>query len=152
MPRIKKPTLEDSIVLATKLHEGQVDKNGKPYILHPLAVMLMGKNEKEHIVGVLHDTLEDCPITKKDLHDLGYSEEILEALDLLTKRPEEEKNYSAFIDRIIKSRNKLAISVKINDIRNNIDPNRFPRKPTEKDFNRRDKYLIAIVRLQNLIK
>lgn len=148
MPSLKKtksakPELEDAIALATKLHKGQVDKRGEPYILHPLAVMLKGKNEKERIVGILHDVLEDCPITKEDLRKLDYSEEILEALDLLTKRPEEEKNYSAFID----SGNRLAISVKINDIRNNLDPDRFARKPTERNFKRRDKYLIAIIRL-----
>ena len=142
-----KPELEDAIVLATRLHKGQVDKRGKPYILHPLAVMLKGKNKKERIVGVLHDTLEDCAITKENLRKIGYSEEILEALDILSKRTEEEKDYSAFIDRIIDSGNRLAISVKINDLRNNLDPDRFPRRPTEKDFKRRDKYLIAIVRL-----
>ena len=141
--RGRKPELGDAIVLATSLHKGQVDKVGEPYILHPLAVMLKGKCEKERIVGVLHDVLEDCLITKEDLRKLDYSEEILEALDLLTKRPEEEKNYSAFID----SGNRLAISVKINDIRNNLDPDRFARKPTERNFKRRDKYLIAIIRL-----
>ena len=145
--RGRKPELGDAIVLATSLHKGQVDKVGEPYILHPLAVMLKGKCEKERIVGVLHDVLEDCLITKEDLRKLDYPEEILEALDLLTKRPEEEKNYSAFIDRIIDSGNRLAISVKINDLGNNLDPDRFPRRPTEKDFKRRDKYLIAIVRL-----
>lgn len=148
MPRIKKPMIEDAILLATKLHKGQVDKIGEPYILHPLAVMLGGKNEKERIVGILHDVLEDCVITKVDLRKLGYSAEILEALDLLTKRPEEEKDYSAFIDRIVKSRNKLALVVKMRDIENNMEPSRFPTNPTEKDFSRQEKYKKALGELK----
>lgn len=33
-------TLEKAIIIATKVHSGQVDKGGHPYILHPLAVMM----------------------------------------------------------------------------------------------------------------
>lgn len=150
MSRIKKPTLEDAIFLATKLHKGQVDKIGEPYILHPLAVMLKGENENERITGVLHDVKEDCGITLEYLKKAGYPEKIIKALEFLTKLPEEEKDYSAFISRIAGSDNKLAISVKINDIKDNLDPKRFPKRATEKDFKRRDKYLIAITRLQNL--
>ena len=45
---ISKPTLQDAIALATKYHEGQVDKGGKPYISHPLRVMenMMLEDEK----------------------------------------------------------------------------------------------------------
>ena len=32
--------LEKAIIIATKTHSGQVDKEGHPYILHPLAVMM----------------------------------------------------------------------------------------------------------------
>lgn len=150
MPKLKKPTLEDAILLATKLHKGQVDKIGEPYILHPLAVMLMGENENEHMVGVLHDIMEDCGITSEHLKMVGYSKKIIKALELLTKLPKEEKDYSAFISRIAESGNKLAISVKINDIKNNLEIKRFPERATEKDFKRREKYLAAIIRLQSL--
>lgn len=152
MPKLKKPTLEDAIMFATKLHKGQLDKRREPYILHPLAVMLEGKNKNERITGVLHDVMEDCEIKTNDLRELGYSEEIIKALELLTKLPEEENDYSAFINRIGKSGNELAISVKINDIKNNLDKKRFPRKPKEKDFERRDKYLRAIFYLENIKK
>lgn len=152
MPKLKKPTLEDTIILATKLHKGQVDKRREPYILHPLAVMLDGKNKNERITGVLHDVMEDCGIKTSYLHELGYSEKIIKALELLTKLPEEENDYPAFINRIGKSGNELAISVKINDIKNNLDKKRFPRKPKEKDFKRRDKYLWAIFYLEKLKK
>ena len=139
-----KPTLEDAIILATRLHEGQVDKRKEPYILHPLAVMLEGRNEKERIVGVLHDVLEDTKVTVVGLRTRGYSKEILDALEILTKRPEEKGDYLSFIGRIIKSGNKLARVVKIRDIKNNTKASRFPKNPKIKDWKRRYKYEKAL--------
>jgi len=144
MSKKRKPTLEDAVLLAVKSHKGQVDKKGEPYILHPLAVMLDGINEEERIVGVLHDVLEDTKVTVVKLCLLGYSKEILDALNILTKRPDEEYNYPSFIRRIKESRNKLANVVKIRDIENNLKPSRFPKNPTENDFVRQDKYKKAL--------
>ncbi len=31
--------LEEAIILAAHAHQGQIDKAGKPYILHPLEVV-----------------------------------------------------------------------------------------------------------------
>jgi len=61
------PTLEDAIAFAVEAHHGQKDKNGQPYILHPLRVMLRLESERERIVGVLHDVIEDTPTTLDDL-------------------------------------------------------------------------------------
>ena len=49
--------LEKAIEIAVEAHRGQLDKAGKIYILHPMRVMLRGKNETEMIVGILHDTV-----------------------------------------------------------------------------------------------
>jgi guanosine-3',5'-bis(diphosphate) 3'-pyrophosphohydrolase len=49
--------VEQAIEIATKAHHGQVDKAGKPYILHPLRVMLAMDNDTDRIVAVLHDVL-----------------------------------------------------------------------------------------------
>jgi len=51
------PTFEDAILLAMKAHQGQRDKAGAPYILHPLRVMLSMETETEMIVAVLHDVV-----------------------------------------------------------------------------------------------
>ena len=48
-------TLERAIAIAATAHEGQVDKGGTPYILHPLKVMLRVNTLEERIVAVLHD-------------------------------------------------------------------------------------------------
>ncbi len=55
--------LEKAILIATYAHQGQVDKAGKPYILHPLRLMFSRKNETERICAVLYDVIEDTDIT-----------------------------------------------------------------------------------------
>jgi (p)ppGpp synthase/HD superfamily hydrolase len=68
------PTLEHAITLAVKIHQGQLDKYGQPYILHPLRVMFRLETELEQMVGILHDVVEDSDLTFADLRQMGYSE------------------------------------------------------------------------------
>lgn len=69
--QVQSPTLESSIALASTAHEGQVDRRNRPYILHPLEVMiaLTDPTEEEQMVAVLHDVLEDTYVTVDDLRD-----------------------------------------------------------------------------------
>ncbi len=127
--------LEKAIEIAVEAHRGQLDKAGKIYILHPMRVMLRGKNETEMIVGILHDSVEDTPITIDMLRKEGFSEEILAALECVTKRDGEE--YGAFISRILP--NPLATQVKLYDIEDNMNRDRIPY-PTPKDEARFAKY------------
>ena len=76
--------LEKAIRIATEAHEGQTDKAGKEYILHPLRVMNSCESETEKICAVLHDVVEDTDITLEHLGNEGFSDEILRGLDLLT--------------------------------------------------------------------
>jgi (p)ppGpp synthase/HD superfamily hydrolase len=72
-------TLERAIALAAKAHEGQYDKGGAAYILHPLRVMARVTTPEQRIVAVLHDVLEDTP-TLSDLAREGFPLKILAAL------------------------------------------------------------------------
>lgn len=141
------PTLEDAIILATNLHRGQLDKSGQPYILHCLRAMLnpLLQSEEEKIVAVLHDTIEDCGITFKDLHEFGYGNSVIEALGYVTKLPEEEADYEAFINRVITGP-IIARKVKLADLYDNADLLRFA-KPTEEDLIRAAKYEKAIKKI-----
>ena len=76
--------LNKAIEIAAKAHAGQVDKGGRPYILHPLRVMLHCEGETGKICAVLHDVIEDTEITPAFLRNEGFGMEILEALDCLT--------------------------------------------------------------------
>ncbi len=50
------------------------------------------QSDAEKIVAVLHDIVEDTPCLFQDLRDKGYSEQVIEAIDYLTRRGEEEGN------------------------------------------------------------
>ena len=62
-------TLEKAIEISNNAHKGQRDKAGKPYILHPLRLMLQMATEEEMIVAVLHDVVEDSSLTLQKLRD-----------------------------------------------------------------------------------
>ena len=139
-------TLERAIEIATKAHRGQVDKAGNDYIQHPLRVMAAGKTTNEKIVGVLHDVVEDTDWTFERLAAEGFSSEIIEALQCVTKLSEEEP-YDEFIERVKVSR--LAVAVKLNDLADNMDIRRLDEL-TEKDFKRLQKYHRAYKQLLNM--
>lgn len=127
--------LEDAIILAAEAHKGQRDKYGAPYILHPLRVMARVKTETEMTVAVLHDTVEDTEWTFDRLREAGFSEDVVEAVDCLTKRDGE--SYDSLIERA--RRNALARQVKIADLEDNMDVRRIPNV-TAKDTERLAKY------------
>ena len=89
--------LERAIGLALEVHRGQIDKAGRPYILHPLRLMAAMTSEEARVVAVLHDVVEDSEATFEDLAALGLSEEALAALRLLTHHDDDgsEANYFA---------------------------------------------------------
>lgn len=134
--------LSRAIVIATEAHSGQVDKGGNPYILHPLRVMLSMTNDETRIAAVLHDVVEDTKITFNDLRREGFSEEIIEAIDSVTKRKGE--TYDQQIQRA--KLNPIGRSVKLGDLKDNSDISRIPN-PTEVDINRTEKYKRAISEL-----
>ena len=136
-------TLEKAIEIATEAHKGQYDKAGNDYIGHPLRIMDVGRTEEEKIVGVLHDVVEDTEWTFAQLAAEGFSQEVIDALQCVTKLSENE-NYDDFIERVKK--NPLATAVKINDLSDNMDIRRLPYL-SDKDVKRLKKYLKAYKKL-----
>lgn len=132
-------TLERAIAIAAAAHEGQVDKGGAPYILHPLKVMLRVNTLEERIVAVLHDVVEDCGISFDDLRNEGFSETVLMAIASVTKVPDE--SYEAFIERV--AQNPIGRVVKLADLEENSDLSRIAQ-PSWEDLERVEKYRRAI--------
>ncbi|MGN1400427.1 MAG: GTP pyrophosphokinase [Bacillus sp. (in: firmicutes)] len=131
--------LEKAIILATEGHTGQTDKGGSPYILHPLRVMRNVSGYNEKMVAVLHDIIEDTSCTLDDLRQEGFPDEILEAVDAITKRPGE--SYGTYLERV--AFNPLAKIAKIADLKDNSDLSRLP-EPTDEDRRRAEKYKTAL--------
>ena len=139
--------LEKAMRLAAKAHQGQADKGGQPYLLHPVRVMLACGSRQERIVALLHDTLEDTALTEADLRQAGFSDAIVKAVVCLTRRQGED--YMDYIVRICKS--PLAARVKYADLQDNLDISRIPN-PTEKDFARIRKYEQAVKRVGQAVR
>jgi len=132
--------LERAIEIAVEAHKGQIDKGGSPYILHPLRVMMSVDLELEKIVAVLHDVVEDSNWTFEDLLAEGFSIEVIEALQSVTKESPDE-DYDLFIQRAI--HNPIGRKVKLADLRDNLDVTRLTEL-AEKDLQRINKYKKAL--------
>ncbi|APC18590.1 GTP pyrophosphokinase [Pseudomonas frederiksbergensis] len=137
-------TLERAIAIAAGAHEGQVDKGGSPYILHPLKVMLKVSTLEERIVAVLHDVVEDSGISLDDLRKEGFSETVLAAIESVTKLPGE--SYELFVERA--AQNPIGRVVKLADLEENSDLSRIAQ-PSWEDLERIEKYRRAIGRLRS---
>lgn len=131
--------IEKALKIAYKAHENQFDKGGKPYINHPLHIAKKLKNEDEIITALLHDVIEDSPITIKDLKKLEFNDDILKALSLLTKNKDED--YFLYINKL--KNNNLARKIKILDLEHNLDIKRLPIIK-DKDLQRIEKYKKAL--------
>jgi len=138
-------SLGKAIRIAAQAHEGQRDKAGAPYILHPLRVMMKMATEAKQITAVLHDVIEDTDWTMERLQQEGFHGEILDALECLTRRDGEE--YEKFIERV--KRNPLAVKIKIADLEDNLDVARL-KEVTEADTKRLEKYRQALQMLNDL--
>ena len=138
-------TLERAIAIAALAHQGQVDKAGQPYVLHPLRMMLAVTTPEARMAAVLHDVVEDTAVTLDELRAEGFPPSVLEAVEALTKRPEEENDYMAFIRRV--APNPIAREVKLADLRDNSNLGRIP-EPTDRDRERIRKYQRAIAYLE----
>ena len=80
--------IEKAYQVAKKAHDGQVRKSGEPYIIHPLCVAIILADlelDKESIAaGLLHDVVEDTPMTTEDLAK-EFGDEVALLVDGVTK-------------------------------------------------------------------
>ena len=135
--------MKKEIILAAqicvKYHYGQVDKAGNPYYLHPFAVASKCKDEKEIIVALLHDILEDTDYPAMNILT-HFGQEIFDAIVALTRGIDEK--YSDYIKRV--SENPLAKSVKKKDIEHNLEDRGFEIPQSLKD-----RYIAALILLSD---
>jgi (p)ppGpp synthase/HD superfamily hydrolase len=128
-------TLERAVRIAAEAHEGQKDKSGAPYLLHPLRMMLRMQSDVARMAAILHDVVEDSDWTLDGLRAEGFSAEVVEAVDCLTHR--EDESYEAFVKRV--KSNALARQVKLADLEDNMNLKRLS-EVTSKDLARLEKY------------
>ena len=129
--------LAKMLVIATNAHDGQFDKGGAPYILHPLKVMHYLKSDDEELqcVALGHDVIEDTKVTYRDLADAGISIRVMDGIKALTKQP--GQTLDEYKEGVFASQD--AMLVKSCDLRHNSDIRRL-KGVTEKDLARIAKY------------
>lgn len=127
--------IEEAIALAVEAHRGQRDRAGAPYVLHPLRMMFRVETDAERMAAVLHDVVEDTDRTLDDLRAEGFPEEVVAAVDHLTRR--EGEGYDDFVRRA--AAHPVARRVKIADLEDNMDVRRTGTV-TEEDVERLTRY------------
>jgi (p)ppGpp synthase/HD superfamily hydrolase len=120
-------------------HNGQVDKSGVPYIWHLIRVARRVKSTDEKILALLHDVVEDTDTSFDEVRKIGASEEIINALRLLTH--EKGVDYEEYVKGI--SKNSLAKTVKLADLADNSNPERLEKLPEDTRNRLISKYKMA---------
>ena len=131
--------LQEVIAFAMKAHEGQFRRDGvTPYIVHPIMVMVnVEGGDKERMVAVLHDVLEDTDFIADDLLYHNIDTEVVEAVEILTKT--KGQSYEDYLVGV--RENDLARVVKISDMHSNLNDT-----PTERQI---EKYTKGLEFLQS---
>lgn len=128
------------MILCYNAHHGQVDKSGIPYVFHPLHLAEQMDDEDSTVAALLHDVVEDTDYSLQDLQDMGFGDEVVDALKLLTHDP--RVPYMEYVKAI--AENPLARKVKLADLEHNSDISRLNHEPSEADLERRMKYMKAM--------
>ena len=141
--------IETAIDIAARLHEGQRDRTGAPYIGHCVRVMfgVMGRGWDEDVLvaALLHDAVEDGRATLYELTLMGVPESAVELIEALTHRDGEP--YMEYLARVRSAPASKAI--KLSDIEDNLDEDRLGKLPAEtrdrlfKKYNEAKAFLLA---------
>lgn len=114
------PMTNKAIKIMYEAHKNQLDKSGIPYVFHPWHVAESMKDEVRCTVALLHDVVEDTDITLDNLKEQGFPNEVIDAVDVLTKK--DNVDYTEYIRNI--ADNEIATDVKIADLMHNMDKSR----------------------------
>jgi hypothetical protein len=123
--------IEDAIAFAAQAHQGQLDRQGEPYIFHPLRVMLgvkqAGGTDEELVAAALHDVVEDTDTRLEELSEL-FGAHVAELVDAMSRR--EGESYDDYMGRCIAG-GPGAIRIKTADLTDNSDPERLAKLDPE---------------------
>lgn len=136
--RCMKTLFERALRFAKKIHAGQFDKAGEPYIKHLARVSMNCRTPLSEVAALLHDVLEDTD-AKEEWLRMRFGDEVTDIVVCLTRRNDE--SYMQYIRRV--GANPYAREVKIADLIDNCNLTRLLRV-TPEDANRLRKYAQAL--------
>ena len=134
-------TIDDALHLVVTHFRGIKDKDGEPYVMHCLRVMLGVTDPLAQQVAVMHDLLEDTDVTLDDLRERRFPPAVVAAISLLTHNPQD--SYAEYVVRL--KPNELARQVKLSDLRDNSALNRvlYRADRLDDDLKRVQRYLLS---------
>ncbi len=142
--------LSAMLKLVVDAHDGQFDKGGQPYVLHPLKVMhyLKSNDEELQCIALGHDVIEDTDVTYLELVEAGMSKRVIDGIrDMTKQRGETYEEYKAKVKS-----NFDSVRVKMADLRHNSDIRRLKGNTvTEKDVARMVKYHNFYLELEQIL-
>ena len=109
-----------ALQLSFEAHKDQKDKSGMPYVYHPFHLAEQMRDENTTIVALLHDVIEDTDYTLGDIKAMGFPDEVIDALALMTH--DKSVPYMDYVAKI--KSNPIARAVKQADLRHNSDLSR----------------------------
>lgn len=131
--------IDITLRIAAAAHAGKLDRDGYPTILHSLTVGLMGHTDEEKMAGFLHDVVENTKYSFEDLLQEGIPTGVVNALRILTHKKDED--YYDYVQSIIDSQNPIALQVKYNDLKHNVE-----RENTYPDLQKRHSKALEMVK------
>jgi GTP pyrophosphokinase/guanosine-3',5'-bis(diphosphate) 3'-pyrophosphohydrolase len=88
LPEEQVAIIQRAYIVARDAHDGQMRSSGDPYITHPVAVTVLLANMRlDHetlAAALMHDVIEDTPVTKQDLAD-EFGETIADLVEGVSK-------------------------------------------------------------------
>lgn len=115
------PLTKKALKLCFEAHKDQTDKTGLPYVFHPFHLAEQMTDEYTTVTALLHDVVEDTDYTLNDLQEMGYPDEVIQALSLLTH--DDGSEYMDYVKRL--KNNSIARAVKLADLKHNSDLSRY---------------------------
>lgn len=104
--------IKKAYMYAYEKHFGQKRKSGEDYIIHPLnvAYILAGINADYKTIcsALLHDTIEDCDVTKEEIEEL-FGGEVAYLVESLTKI--NKLNFSCDSEATIANQRKILVGL-----------------------------------------
>ncbi len=134
-------TIDDALDLVVRYFRGISDKDGEPYVMHCIRVMMGVNGLHAQQVALMHDLVEDTQVTFDDLRQRGFADEVVQAIELVTHQP--DVSYAEYVVRL--KENELARQVKISDLRDNSSLDRvlYRENRVDTDLNRIQRYVLS---------
>ena len=122
-------------LICERVFDGKSHSSGVPYMEHLVSVADRFSDDKAKVVALLHDIMKETELTAMELNYIGFPSDIVKTVSLMTR--ENGESYDEFINRMINSKNNMAVQIKKADLEQNMDLSNY-ESVTDEYLNRID--------------